>query len=110
MNAPRPNFRWIEVTWKRIIVPILDTLDESTRDLTEADLEKIRENPHEPPFTLFDYKGRDLPGGRSVVIADGRFAIVYQVMADHPVIGVKYFLDAERFDATDVPPDGPPAR
>lgn len=109
MPGHQPNFRWIEISWKRIIVPILDTLDEGTRNLVEADLEKIRSNPLDPPFKQASYRGRDFPGGRGVVIGEGRFAVVYVTMADHPLLSVKYFLDAERFDAVDVPPDGPPS-
>lgn len=107
MKPRKPNFRWIEENKKRIITPILDKLDEATRAIVEEDLEKIRENPDDPPFQSAAYKGRDFPGSRGVVIAGGRFAVVYVRYADHPVLAVKYFLDADRFDAIDVPPIGP---
>lgn len=98
-GPPRtPNWRWIEGTWKHIVVPILDTLDKSSREQVEADLETIRSDPDGHPFPAARYRGRDLPGGRTAVVGDGRFLLLFIKYADHPVLAVRNFLDSERFD------------
>jgi hypothetical protein len=92
----KPKYRWIPENRKRIIIPILDSLDQPTRDQVEADLEKIAEDPDDHPFPAVAYRGHDVPGGRVALICNGRFAVLYIKYADHPVLACRNFLDAAR--------------
>lgn len=100
-----PNWRWIEASKKRIVIPVLDELDDPNdviRDQVEHDLEVIRQDPDNHPFPVVPYMGRDLPGGRSAIICDGRFLVLFVKYADHPVLGIRNFLDADK-----LPEEGP---
>jgi hypothetical protein len=58
-------------------------------------MEAIAKNPLDPGLPTSDWKGRaehELPNTK-VAIAEGRIMIRYQIMADHPVLGLVNVLD-----------------
>lgn len=60
-------------------------------------MERIAENPFDPPYPCRPYKLHDIAGAW-VAVVDERFWLVYQVFADHPWLALRHILDTPRAD------------
>jgi hypothetical protein len=89
------EWNWLPEPRRRILEPFLATLDSETRAQVDADLERLREDPRNPPLPTWQWKGRQEPVLSDTWVSQiaERFLIRYQLFVDFPLIGIVNIID-----------------